>query len=615
MSSLRSFYCSVAQISNLVLTSCLCQQHLYSLSPPPPFFFSLSRLHVCRNQVEELQQHVWKRHCRCDVQAFSRSEKPPSNRTMKKKSTSTDAGNFVFLFKGSPLNDFLYPFKKAANQWVARYIIIIFAVIIRCAVGLGSYSGENTPPMYGDFEAQRHWLEITTSLPITQWYFYDLPYWGLDYPPLTAYHSWFLGKIGNLVDSTWFALDDFRGIETIDLKSFMRLTALFSELACYIPAVIIYTRWMGRYYNKAPSIDQTIIAAAILFLPDLIIIDHGHFQYNSIMLGLSLLALNNLLYDKLALASVLFTLAIGFKQMALYYAPIFFFYLLSLCVFPRFNLTRLIYIAISVLAALTFLFGPFLYAGGIAQVKQIFIRMFPFNRGIFEDKVANFWCATNVVIKYKKIFSTSQLKNFSLLLTILGISPSCFFIFTSHNKTLLAWCLASCSMSFFLFSFQVHEKSILLPWMPITLLLNEVDPDVISMVCWFCNVSLFSMTPLLKKDGLVLQYLVLGLLSNWLMGNLSWVRKYTNYFIPFVSNRKNAIPVLPHSWFWRVIIVGFYILAAIMLYCDCFVSAPPHLPDLWVIGNVLVSFISFGLFYIWLNYRIFSIYTSKSKTQ
>jgi alpha-1,3-glucosyltransferase len=49
--------------------------------------------------------------------------------------------------------------------------------------------------MHGDFEAQRHWIEIVSHLPVSQWYFYDLPYWGLDYPPLTAYHSWLLGKM------------------------------------------------------------------------------------------------------------------------------------------------------------------------------------------------------------------------------------------------------------------------------------------------------------------------------------------------------------------------------------------------------------------------------------
>jgi len=49
--------------------------------------------------------------------------------------------------------------------------------------------------MHGDFEAQRHWMEITQHLPMAKWYLYDLQYWGLDYPPLTAYHSWLFGKM------------------------------------------------------------------------------------------------------------------------------------------------------------------------------------------------------------------------------------------------------------------------------------------------------------------------------------------------------------------------------------------------------------------------------------
>lgn len=47
--------------------------------------------------------------------------------------------------------------------------------------------------MFGDYEAQRHWMELTIHLPIRQWYTYDLQYWGLDYPPLTAYVSWLCG--------------------------------------------------------------------------------------------------------------------------------------------------------------------------------------------------------------------------------------------------------------------------------------------------------------------------------------------------------------------------------------------------------------------------------------
>ena len=58
-----------------------------------------------------------------------------------------------------------------------------------------SLLGQGIPPMFGDYEAQRHWMELTNHLPMRQWYTYDLQYWGLDYPPLTAYHSWLCGKM------------------------------------------------------------------------------------------------------------------------------------------------------------------------------------------------------------------------------------------------------------------------------------------------------------------------------------------------------------------------------------------------------------------------------------
>lgn len=515
---------------------------------------------------------------------------------------------FVNLFQSSPLYDFIIPFRKAPNQWVARYIVIVFAVIIRCAVGLGSYSGESTPPMFGDFEAQRHWMEITNHLPLSQWYFYDLQYWGLDYPPLTAFHSWLCGFIGKFIQSSWFALDESRGFESMDLKTYMRITALASELAIYIPAVVMFVRWSARNYTLASSINQTIITAAILFQPSLIIIDHGHFQYNSIMLGFTLLSLVHLLQDDYAVASALFVLAIGFKQMALYYSPIFFFYLLSRCIYPTFNIWRFSKIAMSVIITILTLILPFILLGDINQPLQIIHRMFPFARGLFEDKVANFWCATNVLIKYGSIFTGAQLRNLSLSLTILNIFPACLVVFiTAENPTiqkrLLPWCLSSCSLAFYLFSFQVHEKSILLPWLPITLLLAEVDADVISMVCWFLNMALFSMLPLLRKDGLTLQYCVLGLLSNWLMGNLSWIRKYASLILP-VSKRPLATPVLPHSLFWKIVIVGSYISAAMLQIVEIFVYPPLHLPDLWVIVNVFISFASFALFFLWLNYKI-----------
>jgi alpha-1,3-glucosyltransferase len=108
--------------------------------------------------------------------------------------------------------------KRGIKQWIVPGIIAA-STLIKVAIGLGSYSGvhchiigfvvallmkfmiisfrtgQNTPPMFGDYEAQRHWMELTVHLPLKQWYTYDLPYWGLDYPPLTAYVSWLCGIV------------------------------------------------------------------------------------------------------------------------------------------------------------------------------------------------------------------------------------------------------------------------------------------------------------------------------------------------------------------------------------------------------------------------------------
>lgn len=92
-----------------------------------------------------------------------------------------------------PLVAFLWPAKGTVSQWATIPMILMTVGLFRWTTGLWGYSGYQSPPMHGDFEAQRHWLEVTSHLPVSMWYFYDLDWWGLDYPPLTAYHSWLLG--------------------------------------------------------------------------------------------------------------------------------------------------------------------------------------------------------------------------------------------------------------------------------------------------------------------------------------------------------------------------------------------------------------------------------------
>ena len=96
--------------------------------------------------------------------------------------------------------------------------ISVFALLVRVAISLHPYSGAGSPPKFGDYEAQRHWMEITLNLPVLEWYrnstSNDLSYWGLDYPPLTAYQSYFHGLFLRFFDPDSVSLFTSRGYET-----------------------------------------------------------------------------------------------------------------------------------------------------------------------------------------------------------------------------------------------------------------------------------------------------------------------------------------------------------------------------------------------------------------
>ncbi|CAI4951660.1 AVN_HP_G0007090.mRNA.1.CDS.1 [Saccharomyces cerevisiae] len=247
--------------------------------------------------------------------------------------------------------------------------------------------------------------------------------------------------------------------------------------------------------------------------------------------------------------------------MALYYAPIFFAYLLSRSLlFPKFNIARLTVIA----------------------------------------------------------FTIQQLQLYSLIATVIAFLPAMIMTLLHPKKHLLPYVLIACSMSFFLFSFQVHEKTILIPLLPITLLYSSTDWNVLSLVSWINNVALFTLWPLLKKDGLHLQYAVSFLLSNWLIGNFSFI---TPRFLPksltpgpsisSINSDYRRRSLLPYNVVWKSFIIGTYIAMGFYHFLDQFVAPPSKYPDLWVLLNCAVGFICFSIFWLWSYYKIF---TSGSKS-
>ncbi|KAI9465420.1 glycosyltransferase family 57 protein [Lactarius psammicola] len=470
--------------------------------------------------------------------------------------------------------------KNGLKHWVVPCTLLASAVVRWC-IGLGSYSGQGIPPMFGDYEAQRHWMELTNHLPMRQWYTYDLQYWGLDYPPLTAYHSWLCGKIGSWIDPEWFALDASRGIETPMSKLFMRGTVILSDYAIYVPAAWLFT----RVWHAWPLTTDTALLA-LLFQPALLLIDFGHFQYNSVMLGFTLLAATSFIKGRDLLGAFLFTLSLGFKQMGLYYAPAIGSYLIGKCLYlgPRDGARLFVRLAVVTAGTFILLFLPFLPPfSPITGVLDPITRIFPFNRGIFEDKVANFWCATNVVVKWKVWASQIALMRLSTVFTFIGFLGSAIApirawlrlknqdrtgVVPSVMQTVLLLALLNSSMSFFLFSFQVHEKTILLPLLPLTLLLSIASHDSATFKLGVLanNVGVFSMWPLLRKDGLAAQYIALTLLWNRLVGHE-----------PFVA----------------------YLGCALLHLMEIVFHPPARYPDLFPVLNVLLTMPIFFFTWLW----------------
>uniref|UniRef100_A0A4W3HY39 Alpha-1,3-glucosyltransferase n=1 Tax=Callorhinchus milii TaxID=7868 RepID=A0A4W3HY39_CALMI len=477
------------------------------------------------------------------------------------------------------------------EEWSTVPLIVIISLTVRWAVSLNSYSGAGKAPMFGDYEAQRHWQEVTYNLPAHQWYFNtsqnELQYWGLDYPPLTAYHSLACAYVARLINPDWIALRTSRGYESPAHKLFMRATVLAADVAVYIPAVLCY-----QQRCQAPRGKKVAAMLCALLYPGLILVDHGHFQYNSVSLGLGVWGALGLASGHPLLGSAAFCLALNYKQMELYHSLPFFCYLLGWCARAGLRgrgLLWLLAVAVTVLTVFAACWLPFL--SDVAHVQQLLRRLFPVERGLFEVRELGERLLYNVRL--------CSLPTPSAVATLLSVLPGCLKLTVTPTLRGFRLALVTCSLSFFLFSFQVHEKSILLVAVPVCLLLHEVP----FMATWFLLVSTFSMLPLLLKDELLLPYVVTSLTfllaSTQLLRPLdstSTVDLQLQSFSQCLRRYFPGLPAPPH-------LLKLFLLSMagmVTLSLASAVLVPPRtLPDLF---PVLISLFSCGHFLLFLMY-------------
>lgn len=526
------------------------------------------------------------------------------------------------------------------------FLVFLVAVLLRWCVSLHPYSGERNPPMFGDYEAQRHWMEITQNLPLQDWYYNtsenDLMYWGLDYPPLTAYHSLLCGYVAGLFNPEFVALVSSRGHESYEHKLFMRASVLIADLFVYIPAVWWYfckrnsnnqcgtrnlcdcnTYSLHTVKDEKDLTSNVMAVYLTLIYPGLILIDYGHFQYNGISLGLTIAAIAAIIRGRDHIASVLFCLSVNYKQMGLYHALPFFCYLLGKCL-PKHNTSatagfmKLLCLGSVVIVTFFVIWFPFLKNVNLAV--QVLHRLFPLARGVFEDKVSNVWCCLNVVYKFRNAFTNLQMANICLVVTLLAVLPCSMDLLLRPRLHKFLLSVINSSLAFFLFSFQVHEKSILLVAIPVTLYL-PVEP----LPCfWFLFISTFSMLPLLLKDQLLISYIALTVfysVSILLTVNLG-LRDLISNSVKFTpqdakttqnksrkAGKKSAVTqlfVLKNTLF--VIFLVSLSGCLVLTVCSAAVSPLSRYPDLFPLLISVYSCAHFIVFFAYFNYRqIFSL--------
>ena len=72
-----------------------------------------------------------------------------------------------------------------------------------------------------------------------------------------------------------------------------------------------------------------------------------------------------------------------------------------------------------------------------------------------QDYVANFWCATSPMVKWRRLLTVSASAKLAGITTLVAMAPAVVRQIQRPSDEGFLWCMACVSTSFFLFSFQV----------------------------------------------------------------------------------------------------------------------------------------------------------------
>ncbi|KAL9180745.1 hypothetical protein ACHAXT_011198 [Thalassiosira profunda] len=416
-----------------------------------------------------------------------------------------------------------------------------------------------------DFDVHRNWLALTSKLPLADWYFDNVggtTVHTLDYPPLFAFFEAALSNnhvTTSLLENGWLderclaLLPDDDNAPSERCIRFHRATVILSDVVLFLGAYLA-VHSMALVGDKRCVRAPQMTFLLIVTNPGLIMLDHIHFQYNGMLLGVLLASIAFIVRGQTdqrweLLGAATFASLLAMKHLYLMLAPLYFVYLLRRHCFVAktignetaafFSVGRLAVLGAVTLACFLGPFIPFLMQSDpTGQMQQIMKRLFPFGRGLVHDYwAANVWAlylfnSRVATFFYRKAPIPGGIRvlldslipfpepppSLVAICLLVGLCPALFFAWKMGGRSLVkpdyscgeffVAAVVFCSMSGFMLGYHVHEKAIMTAIIPLTLL-TATHATTARFYIRLCAFGLFGLLPLLfRPEELLLKVML-----------------------------------------------------------------------------------------------------------
>ena len=283
-----------------------------------------------------------------------------------------------------------------------------------------------------DFEVHRNWMAITYSLPLSEWYVNATSDWTLDYAPIFAWFEWLLSQFAAFVDPNMLDINNLHYKSQATLF-FQMGSVIVTDFAMAFGIRICAQKWHG----KTGKLCFKHLAAALIFTnAALIMLDHIHFHYTGILLGILLSSIGYMLKEDFLKSASLFVMVLNMNQTFLFFAPAYFIYLLTTYCHPgrlQYKQCKRNFVNLSlvVLSGFALSFGPFIYYGKLTNVLN---RIFPIKRGLVHSYWApNFWAFYSYLDTIIIMFGSNEnqeRKPGQVFMNLLDVPPHATMIIT-----------------------------------------------------------------------------------------------------------------------------------------------------------------------------------------